>query len=100
MVSRLSRRRFVAAAGVAVAISAYAYLHLNPWIWWLPILAGLVVDHGIGLPAGNCPVRTGSIHEDVGERGLSRSRSGGPSSVRHRVPTGQSDAWAAVEGSE
>jgi hypothetical protein len=34
-------RRFWMVSGITVAISVFAYLHLSPWLWWLPIVAGM-----------------------------------------------------------
>lgn len=37
------RLRFEAALGVAAGVIAYSYFHFSPWVWWLPLVAGLVV---------------------------------------------------------
>jgi hypothetical protein len=34
-------RRFWTASGITVGVSVFAYLHLSPWSWWLPIVAGM-----------------------------------------------------------
>jgi hypothetical protein len=34
-------RRFWMVSAIGIAISVYAYWHLAPWTWWLPIVAGM-----------------------------------------------------------
>ena len=43
LAARTGRRRFVLAVAVGAALSYYAYEHLAPWVWWPPIVVGLVV---------------------------------------------------------
>ena len=35
-------RRFWTVSGITIVISVFAYWHLAPWSWWLPIVAGMV----------------------------------------------------------
>lgn len=35
-----SARRFWSASGIAVATSVFAYYHLGPWTWWVPVVCG------------------------------------------------------------
>jgi len=41
LAARADRMRFATAVATSFAISVYAYAHLGPWVWWLPIVAGL-----------------------------------------------------------
>lgn len=50
MGSRGSRSRFGAALMISAAASIYAYLYLDPWIWWLPVVAGMAAVVGLGYP--------------------------------------------------
>ncbi len=50
LVARTSGRRFVLAVLIAIFTSLYAYLHFSPWVWWLPVLAGLTAVLALGLP--------------------------------------------------
>ncbi len=36
-------RRCAASVAVSAAVTVYAYLDLGPWLWWLPIAAGMAV---------------------------------------------------------
>ena len=79
MVARLSRRRLVVATVVAFAISIYAYIHLSPWVWWPPILAGLIVVMGLAYPSDLVgPDR-------VTEYAMPADRSAGTSSAAEQV---------------
>jgi hypothetical protein len=62
LVGRGSARRFRVAVGVAVGISWFAYWHLNPWVWWLPVVAGLMVILAVAFPdaAANRPTQRDS----------------------------------------
>jgi hypothetical protein len=55
LVSISGGRRFVAASLLAVEISVYAYFHVEPWIWWLPIVGGLAVILVLGYPSTTKP---------------------------------------------
>jgi len=50
LAARQSGRRFWAAAAVALEITVFAYHRLNPWVWWLPLVAGLTVILALGYP--------------------------------------------------
>jgi hypothetical protein len=52
MVARLETKRFVAASVLALEVTVFAYHHLNPWVWWLPIVASLIGILALGYPGG------------------------------------------------
>lgn len=41
MASRRPGWRFWPAAIIALEITVFAYHHLNPWVWWIPVVCGL-----------------------------------------------------------
>jgi hypothetical protein len=43
-------KRFWAAAILAFELTVFAYFNLNPWVWWLPIVAGLAGILALGYP--------------------------------------------------
>ncbi len=51
LASRKDRRRFGLAVATAIGTSVYAYLHLNPWVWWLPVVVGLGAIVALGYPS-------------------------------------------------
>jgi len=42
--------RFAAAVALAFGVSFFAYMHLAPWEWWLPIVGGLVAMLAVTVP--------------------------------------------------
>lgn len=50
LASRQGGKRFWASAIIALEITVFAYHHLNPWVWWLPIVAGLAAILALGYP--------------------------------------------------
>jgi hypothetical protein len=42
--------RFLLVVGSAVAVSLFAYLRLDPWAWWLPVVAGLTLTVALARP--------------------------------------------------
>jgi hypothetical protein len=50
MASRKGGRRFLAATVIALEITVFSYHHLKPWVWWLPIVAGLAGILALGYP--------------------------------------------------
>jgi len=50
MASRQGGKRFWAAAVISLEITVFAYYHLNPWVWWLPLVVGLAVVLALGYP--------------------------------------------------
>jgi hypothetical protein len=50
MASRQGGRRFWASVIIAVEVTVFAYYHLNPWVWWLPIVTGLTVILALSYP--------------------------------------------------
>jgi hypothetical protein len=62
MASRQSRRRFWAAVIIALEITVFAYHHLNPWVWWLTVVAGLFAVLALGYPD---PLANGSDESDT-----------------------------------
>jgi hypothetical protein len=76
MVSRLDRRRFGGAVLLSGALSVYAYLHLNPWIWWLPIVAGLSGVMALAYPRTGRIGPVAAIEATKGSIGANFPRSG------------------------
>jgi hypothetical protein len=56
LASRQRGKRFWAATVLGLEITVLAYHHLNPWVWWLPIVAALVAILALGYP-GDLSVR-------------------------------------------
>jgi len=50
LASRQGFRRFWPAAIISLEVTVFAYHHLNPWVWWLPIVAGLAGILALGYP--------------------------------------------------
>jgi hypothetical protein len=48
--SRQGGKRFWASVILALEITVFAYHHLNPWVWWLPIVVGLAAILALGYP--------------------------------------------------
>ena len=48
--SRSGGRRFWSAVVVALATSVFAYFHLGPWVWWLPVITGAAVVVALAYP--------------------------------------------------
>ena len=49
--ARQGPRRFWAAAVIALEVTVFAYHHLNPWVWWLTVVAGLVGILALAYPS-------------------------------------------------
>ena len=69
MASRQRGKRFWPAVVIALEITVFAYHHLNPWVWWLPVVAGLGAILALGYPGGrlvgrNEPETSGGDHID------------------------------------
>ncbi len=50
LASRQEGKRFGAAVVIALELLVFSYFHLNPWAWWLPVVAGLGVILALGYP--------------------------------------------------
>jgi hypothetical protein len=48
--SRQGNKRFFAACVIALETTIFAYHHLNPWVWWLPVVAGMAAVLALGYP--------------------------------------------------
>jgi hypothetical protein len=48
--SRQGGKRFWASVILALEITIFAYHHLKPWVWWLPIVGGLAAILALGYP--------------------------------------------------
>jgi hypothetical protein len=75
LAARTDVRRLAGSIVVALGISWYAYWHFAPWVWWSPIVAGLVVILALTYPgsgrrpAGEVVAETdgsGHVPEGVG----------------------------------
>ncbi len=81
LVARSNRARFWSAVAIALATSVYAYFHLSPWVWWLPVVAGLATVLALGYPGGGSVAPQGE--ESSESDGVTRMRGGD----RSREPT-------------
>lgn len=54
-------RRLAAATSVSFAVSLYAYWELGPWVWWLPIVAGLTLVLVLTYPPEARDPSTGTV---------------------------------------
>ena len=59
LAARQSRRRFWPSVVIALEITVFAYFHLNPWVWWLPIVTGLTAILALGYPNDQRTEHTG-----------------------------------------
>jgi hypothetical protein len=50
LASRQGSKRFWAAAIVAMESTVFAYHHLSPWAWWLPVVAGVATVVALSYP--------------------------------------------------
>jgi hypothetical protein len=50
--SRQGGRRFWPAVVLGFEVTVFAYHHLSPWAWWLPVVAGTVAILALGYPNG------------------------------------------------
>ncbi|MGP0107331.1 MAG: hypothetical protein ACLPR9_00435 [Acidimicrobiales bacterium] len=48
--SRQGGKRFWAACVIALEITVFAYHHLSPWAWWLPVVVGMAAVLALGYP--------------------------------------------------
>jgi hypothetical protein len=55
MTARMGRRRFWTSVAIAAVTSAYSYLHLSPWLWFVPVVCGLAVVLALGYPGRSDP---------------------------------------------
>jgi hypothetical protein len=51
MASRQGAIRFWAATVIAMEVTIFAYHHLGPWAWWLPVVVGLAAMVALGFPS-------------------------------------------------
>jgi hypothetical protein len=50
LVSRQRGKRFWAATILSLEVTVFAYHHLNEWVWWLTVVAGLIGVLALGYP--------------------------------------------------
>ncbi len=50
LTSKQGGKRFWSSSFISLEITVFAYHHLNPWAWWLPIVIGLAVVLTLGYP--------------------------------------------------
>jgi hypothetical protein len=50
LAARMGNRRFGGAVAIAFGTSIYAYFHFSPWVWWLPVVAGLAAVLALAYP--------------------------------------------------
>jgi hypothetical protein len=65
MTARLGARRFWTAAILSLELSVFAYHHLEPWVWWIPIVSELSVILTLGYPGRHGDVDT-SVDDERG----------------------------------
>jgi hypothetical protein len=58
LASRQRGKRFWSSVVIAFEITVFAYHHLNPWVWWVPIVAGLVAILALTYPGHENTERT------------------------------------------
>jgi hypothetical protein len=85
MVSRQPGKRFWAAVILALEVTVFAYHHLNPWVWWLPVVAGLGAVVALGYPGDLS--RHGDDDPDQTEEATDVAPDG-PASFEEPVSTG------------
>ncbi len=61
---RTDARRFAGSISVALGVSWFAYWRFAPWVWWPPIVVGLMVLVGLAHP-DPAALRSGSSDVDV-----------------------------------
>lgn len=52
LAARQDARRFWAAVVLALEVTVFAYHHLEPWVWWVPIVLGLFAIVALAFPKG------------------------------------------------
>jgi hypothetical protein len=71
LTSRHDARRFGAAALLGLEITVFSYHHLSPWVWWLPVVAGLTAILALAYPnqarTEPASVQSGSAHGESSE---------------------------------
>ncbi len=67
--ARMGRLRFGIAATVGLVVTVFAYYHLSPWTWWLPVAVMLTVVLACGYPGRSNLVAEWSAPADVGNVG-------------------------------
>jgi hypothetical protein len=55
LAARHSTRRFTAAVVLALAVTVFTYFHLEPWVWWLPVVASMTSLVMLGYPTADVP---------------------------------------------
>ena len=53
LAARTDVRRFAGSVAVALGISWFAYWHFAPWVWWPPVVVGLLVILALAYPGTN-----------------------------------------------
>jgi len=80
LASRQGGKRFWSAAVIALELTVFAYHHLNPWLWWLPIVVGLTAILALAYPddvipencqpEGSCSAGVEVHPDEIGERSV------------------------------
>ncbi len=84
--------RFCSAAAISLEMSIFAYHHLSPWAWWLPVVVGMAAVLALGYPnldrsgaAATIESESGDNEEAVGQK-LSLRRLTPRSANKQRAP--------------
>jgi len=64
MASRQRGTRFWSAAVIALEVTVFAYHHLSPWVWWLPVALGAGAVLALGYPTDLATTTGGSGTSD------------------------------------
>jgi hypothetical protein len=66
LAARRPGKRFWTAVILTVEVTVFAYHHLNPWVWWVPIVAGLATILALGYPSDLATRRREPVESDAG----------------------------------
>ncbi len=65
MAARRGNLPFRSAVVLALGLSAYAYLRLEPWVWWLPIVGGLSAVLFLAYPPTPSDIRMRAARDEA-----------------------------------
>jgi len=68
LAARCNARRFWAAVVVSAELTVFAYHHLEPWVFWLPIVVGQCAVLALCYPSGSTSPGAPEDGDDEGER--------------------------------
>jgi hypothetical protein len=65
LASRQPRKRFWPVVAISLAVTVFAYQRMNPWLWWAPLVVGLVAILALVLPNDQASVEGVSNRYDL-----------------------------------